>query len=233
MATVKITDADVSGVAITLADNIPITARVVVQGAEFSPEGISVVLQPVKFPQTMVRNLEVRVAADGSFTAATAPILHDISVNGLPARAYVASIRQGETAIANLRVAENANAPVEILINTDGGIVEGKVSGNPKTGTSVILSGVRGIPYRRETTVNPDGSYRLESIPPGDYRLFAVQRTVYGTVVTPLHIPATLLSDFERAAPSISIPPGGTVQADLTVMAVVTPPQTVVRSPRD
>ncbi len=135
-----------------------------------------------------------QIGSDGSFTFPLLPegtYRFQVSFGGaeseaaaikLPANAYIADIRQESVSVYDSGVVVG-NAPpntVEVVVNTNGGSIEGTVIGNeekPASGMTVVL-----VPPAERRT-NPDlyqtvrtdesGHFAVSGIPPGQYTLFA------------------------------------------------------------
>src|SRR5262249_42554012 len=121
----------------------------------------------------------------GDYRVNVAPLLNLISGPVGPGRmppalvnAYVKSIQLGGVDVLNqgIRLERPPGQPLEIVIGRRFGSIEGSVaSGSP--GVTVVL--VPTVNHRfdlfRTTTLDPAGRFRLDRVPPGDYRLFAWQ----------------------------------------------------------
>jgi hypothetical protein len=198
-----------------------------------SLDGLSVAFRPLKeFPveanilRTTSRDPanplhpEIQVSRDGTFTASAVPVLYDVVVHGLPSGAYVA-IRQGEASLGTLHVLPQQNAPIEITVNTDGGIVEGRVLNSSNAPSTVVLAAANpaGSDYFKETSSTADGTFRLESVPPGEYRLAAFEKIILGPAYT-----QALVSKFPLSSAAVSVPPRGIVRVDIRVSALLAIP---------
>src|SRR5205085_2533084 len=88
-----------------------------------------------------------KIEPDGSFTIPLIPEGHyrlQVSFTGQPANSYVAEIRQAAASIFDTGVAvgREAGNPIEVLVNTNGGSVEGNVrtaDRKPVPRTTVVL----------------------------------------------------------------------------------------------
>ena len=97
-------------------------------------------------------------------------------------RAYVKSIRLGDVDVLNsgLRLQGAPAGQLEIVIGTAPGAVEGSVFNDSQTAgpgvTVVLLPDVRRrTDLYKTTTTDPSGRFRIDRVPPGDYRAFAWQ----------------------------------------------------------
>jgi Carboxypeptidase regulatory-like domain len=71
-----------------------------------------------------------------------------------------------------------AAAPLEIVIGTKPGAIEGDVAaaaGAPLPGATVVLlpNARNRFDLFRTTTSDPSGRFRFDRVPPGDYKIFA------------------------------------------------------------
>jgi hypothetical protein len=106
----------------------------------------------------------------------------------LPREAYLADIRQGGVSIYDVGFTVGKDAtPVEILINSPAGSIEGTVYGpdkKPITGTAAILvpSGTRreNPDLYKVTPTDAQGRFAFAQIPPGDYKVFSWENVQSG-----------------------------------------------------
>ncbi|HLQ77490.1 MAG TPA: hypothetical protein VK210_09050, partial [Terriglobia bacterium] len=120
--------------------------------------------------------------------SAVLPGAYSVTVEGLPSEAYIADIRYGGESLHS--TAHNLNGPeleagiagtpLQIVVATNGGRLDGVVDGGEAAaGSTVVLVPAlsrRFVPSDyRATTVGPSGSFSLKGVPPGVYQLFAWQ----------------------------------------------------------
>jgi len=129
------------------------------------------------------------VETNGAFVfSAVLPGAYSVTVEGLPSEAYIADIRYGGESLHS--TAHNLNGPeleagiagtpLQIVVATNGGRLDGVVDGGEAAaGSTVVLVPAlsrRFVPSDyRATTVGPSGSFSLKGVPPGVYQLFAWQ----------------------------------------------------------
>jgi hypothetical protein len=102
---------------------------------------------------------------------------YTLRVEGLPARTYVAAVRQGEIErpADRLSIAAGQNE-VSILLQTNGGRLNGRLkSANPTRSIVLLIPRNRAASNRLKST-NPtsNGSFQFDAIAPGDYDLVAL-----------------------------------------------------------
>jgi len=107
-----------------------------------------------------------------------------VSVSGIPANTYVKSIRLGPFDVMSdgLHLAGAPENPLEVLLATDGGTVNGtvlKTQGQQESFTNAVVALVPELPSLRRRaefyqSANTDakGAFKFQNIPPGDYKLF-------------------------------------------------------------
>jgi hypothetical protein len=156
---------------------------------------LSVTLQPYPpIPGALVNSNVARalqsaanavVAADGSFQLRQiSPGDYRVAVGQgvqLP-NAYLKSIRLGAADLLNdpLRIERQPDGQIEIVLGTRPGEVSGRVLNDrqePVPAVSVVLVPNAGRAFRADlfevTSTDVEGRFRLQGIPPGDYKVFA------------------------------------------------------------
>jgi hypothetical protein len=137
---------------------------------------------------------------------------------------YVADIRQGGVSIYDdgIYIGTSVQVPLEVLINTNGGEIQGTVvRANQQpvpAGTKVVL-----VPpqsrrqnsalYKTATTTNATGSFRMRAIPPGVYKLFAWESVPAGAYQN-----ADFMKQYEERGVSISISGSATASPSVTLI---------------
>ncbi|MGH9660968.1 MAG: carboxypeptidase-like regulatory domain-containing protein, partial [Bryobacteraceae bacterium] len=133
---------------------------------------------------------------------------YEVMVTGLPPGFYVKSIHRGDEDVlaGGLALAESS-APLEIVVSAAGARVDGVVvnaKNEPAAGASVVLAPVTPQPNRRDqyrsAAADQLGRFALQGIPPGDYRLFAVEDLETGA-----HQDPEFLKPFDNVAEKLRL----------------------------
>lgn len=147
-ARVEIRDSDVEGVTLQIQKGAEIRGRVV------SPGTPSLAMDRIKINMRSQDTMpdafaiivgSISVDAAGDFAAPDIPSArYSLQVAGLPETAYVADIRQDGTTVFNsgFTVGSQPAVPLEIVVNANGGTIEGKVQTpgyQPAANTAVVL----------------------------------------------------------------------------------------------
>jgi len=120
----------------------------------------------------------------GEFTiGGMPPGTYKLTVSGMPADAYIEDLRQGNVSIYDegFTITEGGSDPIQLLLASPGGRIEGVVRGRnqePVATVRVVL--IPQGPQRQDTrrfnttTSDKDGRFVLRGIPPGAYKMFAI-----------------------------------------------------------
>jgi hypothetical protein len=125
-----------------------------------------------------------QVQASGDFNLLVSQGDYRLNVNGsLPSNGYVKSIRIGGDDIqrSGMHVAGAVQNPIQIVIGTDGGSISGSVlasvSGTMPNAVVALVPDAFDLRNRsdlyRSATTDAQGNFRLASVVPGNYKLFA------------------------------------------------------------
>jgi hypothetical protein len=122
--------------------------------------------------------LNADIAVDDTFTLERVqPGRYHVMYTG--GTAFVKSVRAGSTETEGdmLDVRNGSAGPVTVLLSSNFCEVSGTVSDSkgPVPGASVILVPAEGVPSFRITPVDANSAYKFTQIPPGKYRLAAVE----------------------------------------------------------
>jgi hypothetical protein len=159
-----------------------LTGRVTVRGlkpGEPVPEGMTVELVMRNHNSWFGTTPRGPVGGDGVFALVANPDDYGLRIHGLPAGAYVASMRQDgrDAAVAG---ASPDGGVVDIVIHPDGARVSGRVLSRdrepvPVAEATVFLSPRRGGGETLVAQTDEEGVYSFDShVPPGEYHLSAV-----------------------------------------------------------
>jgi hypothetical protein len=201
--TIEVRDADLEGIQIVAMPSFNISGRIVADGPINSTDlgnmrisllrdaGVAATSSP-SYSLPRPDGSFVVEATPGDFRLNVAPILNLAARPPGPPNfrvppglqsAYVKSIRLGEVDVLNggLRLQGAPAGQLEVVIGTAPGVLEGSVfndSGQPAGPgvTVVLLPDVRRrTDLYKTTTTDPSGRFRIDRVPPGDYRAFAWQ----------------------------------------------------------
>jgi hypothetical protein len=124
-----------------------------------------------------------QVTASGDFKMFVSPGDFRVNVNGIPANAYVKSIRFGGEDVlrTGIHITRAVDNPLQIVIGVDGGTIGGSVVDErfaPFANATVALvpelTDLRRRPdLYRNTVTDAAGNFQLTTVPPGNYKLFA------------------------------------------------------------
>jgi hypothetical protein len=195
---IDVRDADIDNVRIVAMPAFDVAGRILSDGPVDTAAlaNIRITLQR-DLPVPLAPNSYSQPRADGTFVVEATPGDYRLNVAPLlivalgPSRlplnipkplenVYVKAVRVGSVDVLNNGVhLEGPTAdPLEIVIGTNPGGLEGSVTTDrqsPAAGTTVvILPAVRGrFDLIKTTATDPSGRFRLDRLPPGDYRVFA------------------------------------------------------------
>jgi hypothetical protein len=161
------------------------------------------------------------VTPDGSFTAAV-PLEGRYRAEALvfPQGVYVSDLIQNGASVFDSGIAVGEETPpVEIHLRGDGGIVTGTVrdaAGNVVANATVSVVPVEG---RRQNRMlykvgrsNAQGAFTIQSIAPGDYKIFAWRAIPDGSFYN-----ATFMLRYEDKGKAIRITPSGSTESNLDI----------------
>ena len=179
---IDVGNADLEGIAVTVATGINISGRIAWDGQpSLDKDELSVLPQPVGIPFEF--RGQVRVARDNLFTLkAIGEGTYRATVMGMSKDCYLKDVRYGETSAIKdgFTVTRGEPSTLEIIVSTRGARVQGTVldaDGLPLPGVSVVLVPElsRRENYQLYKTQSTDqyGNFDLRGIAPGDYKLFS------------------------------------------------------------
>ena len=238
--TIEVRDADLEGIQIVAMPSFNISGRIVadgpVNGADIGNMRISLLRDAgVGATSTPSYSLPrpdgsfVVDATPGDFRLNVAPLLNlaprppgppNLRVPPSLQNAYVKSIRLGEVDVLNsgLRLQGAPAGQLEIVIGTTPGALEGRVVNDSQPAgpgiTVVLLPDVRRrTDLHKTATTDPSGRFRIDRVPPGDYRVFAWQEIGDGAWQDP-----DFMQGQESRGTPVRIGDGATTTLQLTVI---------------
>lgn len=185
MTTLEVGNDNVENLAVTISPGSAITGQITVEGAPGASTSIrtSITFEPVPTGVAMVSPQSTTTSPDGKFRIENLwPANYRLRLNNIPSNTYVKAIRLGRLDLLNqnLTVPVQAEDPLEIVLGSDHGVVEGRVVNerqDPAVNVKVAL--VPDAPLRprgdlyKSTATDTTGAYRIPLVPPGDYKVFA------------------------------------------------------------
>jgi protocatechuate 3,4-dioxygenase beta subunit len=238
-ATVQVGESDIENLTIVTMKNFDIPGRVSVEGASgrvSALDSLRISLlrdppppterRPIQSYSTPLPDGSITVEAGvGDFRVNIAPILNanGSSNFGIPAGlqdVHVKSIRLGNIDVLNngLHLERPPAAPLEIVIGTRLGSIEGTVAAGPQQDAGdasvVLIPDVRRrTDLFKTTTSDLSGHFRFDRIPPGDYKIFAWNGVDDGSWFDP-----GFMANFESAGKPVRVEPGGKVEAQIPLL---------------
>ena len=225
----EVGNSDVQNVTVVISPGLSIAGRISIEGPNASGDGASSSRMRISLRrsggevQFEPGQAGAPVQADGTFTLQqVGPGDYRVSVAGMPRNAYVKFARLGPTDVLNqgLHIERQPNVPLEIVIGTDSGAVDGTVTNNkqePSANVTVVLvpdpvHRNRSELYRSVAT-DSQGRFHFEGVPPGDYKLFAWEDVDSGAWQD-----SDFLRPFEERGRPVQVSSSGSVSADLRVI---------------
>jgi hypothetical protein len=246
-AVVDVNGANVDGVAIVVHQGVDVTGRVTVDGNP-APANLRINLQPDDDSATYnnffetIGNYQPVIDQNGAFTFPLIPEARyrfQFTVGGpasgrgpLPSAAvtpvvlgpsaYVADVQQGGVSVydSGLMVGADPAAPIEVLVRSDGGSIEGATIGTdqkPVAGQMVVLVPE---PARRQNpalyriaAADAQGHFSIARVGPGAYKLFA-----WDSVLPGAYLSGVFLQRYESQGSDVTVRAGGKATVDVRVI---------------
>jgi hypothetical protein len=165
---VKVTDADVSGLELVIPPTHAVTGKIVVENGPL-PHAL------LEFNSLQNYIVGGHINPDGTFTAQLHAAKHRVDLAGMPVGWYVSSVRVGTTDATQGFVVGNSNVS-GVVINVAAPArlprIRGKITGIPEArlaSTKVEVSGP--INGSLSASVKADGSFEIPAVMPGLYKL--------------------------------------------------------------
>jgi hypothetical protein len=139
-----------------------------------------------------------------------------------PVNAYVSDVRQGGVSIydTGLVIGSAPVNPIDIIVESNPGGISGTVMGanqRPATNATVVLVPApqrrRNADLYRTALSGPEGKFTMNSLPPGEYKLFAWP-TLNGTP----YLNPNFMAIYEEKGTSVSILAGGLLTAEVPLI---------------
>jgi hypothetical protein len=219
---VEVGRADVENVTITIAPGLELTVRLRVEGPGVtSLNALRVSVTPRD--EAPGFNLTQPFDSEGSVVLqGLSPDTYQVTVNGGPPGSYIKSMRLGTENVLEdgLTIPLKGSGPLEILLGTGGGRIEGQVTDSDNLPAGAVTIALvpearrRTNPYYYRTAVgDAQGRFSLAGIPPGEYRLFA-----WDEVDTGAWLDGEFLAPFEDRALKVRLTEGALLTVDVKLL---------------
>ena len=223
---VDVGDADVENVTIQLQPGVSVQGRIAIDGPGSGTNDSTTNMRVFLRPDPMIPQLlpqPASVNANGTFTITDVPPGdYRLSVTGMPRGGYVKSAALGGSDASNLvlHIEGEPRGGLDVLVGTNPGSLDATVQNDRQEavpGVTVVLvpSGtqqLRSELYRLATS-DASGRIHLDSVVPGDYKLFAWENVETGAWQDP-----EFLRIYEARGKPVRITEGGRQLADVVVI---------------
>lgn len=221
---VDVVDRDVEGVAVLLLKGTTLTGRITSDDPAAVQRVQTATLRPLNEGAAGFPNLNLSVPAKGgTFQMDGIPpgeYLAGLTFNG-PGGMYMVAMRMDSQDVRNgLRLDGQPTAQVEMEVGTRGGTVNGTVVSDqqrPVAGATVVLVPDTFLRQRstlyKTVTTDSEGRFRLETIAPGDYKVFAWEDVERGAWEDP-----NFLRTIEARGRSVSLRDGASEAVQITAI---------------
>jgi hypothetical protein len=221
---VDVVDRDVEGVAVALLKGTTLTGRITSDDPAAVQRVQTVTLRPLNEGVAGFPNLNLSVQArGGTFQMDGIPpgeYLAGLTFNG-PGGMYMAAMRMDSQDVRNgLRLDGQPTAQLEMEVGTRGAVVDGTVVSDqqrPVAGATVVLVPDTFLRQRstlyKTVTADDDGRFNLNTIAPGDYKVFAWEDVERGAWEDP-----NFLRNIEARGRSVALRDGASESVQITAI---------------
>lgn len=219
---IEVVNADVEGVTLSFSPGIDLSGSVRVEGTPRKPlDKLQVLLRAETTPQD---GASAEVKPDGSFEMKDTPQNVYRVVLGNHPGIYLKTIKFGDEEAPDMRVdLTRGSGPLTVVLGTDVGEMHGTVkkpNGDPAARVWVTLiaygSHLGRADFLRAGFGTEEGTFHLEDVVPGDYKIFAWENAPLGAPQDP-----DFRKPFEKYAVDVKMEPNGHQSVELTSI----PPQ--------
>jgi hypothetical protein len=221
---------DVRNVAIGVSRGLSLSGSIRSDETETSNRIFGVVLVPTTEDRSIQNLLDLRSnVANGTFKIDAIPPGNYQAwiMYSAPVPIYVKSVRLGSSDVRNgFRFEAQSNVPLEITVGSNGGVVDGVIlsnKGQPVRGATVVLVPDATLRQRtssfKTTTTDTTGTFRINGIGPGDYKIFSWEAVETGAWEDPDFLrpyevrgqSLTILEGTRQSIQAIAIPSTGPI----------------------
>jgi 5-hydroxyisourate hydrolase-like protein (transthyretin family) len=198
-----------------------ISGKISVEGDDHAKLSGNVLLQTTDIGQFFPVTPPARIQDDGSFQSERIfPGKYFINVTPLPPGSYLKQVRAGTAEIieSGLDLSESSPPQLQILIGSNPASIEGTVRRDDKPWPSAFITllpdSLRPESFRhfaRTAIADQNGLFKLNGIPPGEYRVYAWEEAVSVPEIDPDE-----LKPYDSFAVKIKLAEGDHEQMDLS-----------------
>lgn len=235
-APVRVADSDVENTLVTLAPLVSMSGQIRVEGQSLSrvPETggrlrfhLQTMWEGAPVTITNVPTLTLQADSDGTLISnGVRPIEYRLTVNGLPPGYYIKQARLGELDLLrqSVRNITSDTDGLDVLLASDSGSVEGNLASEQTSyaaGGQIVLipdEGNTRIDLFRSAIADDRGHFKIEGVPPGNYRVYAWEAIEPYAWFDP-----NIQSRFESQAIPIHVAPSSTQNLSLKAAPPVAP----------
>ncbi|HLK63162.1 MAG TPA: carboxypeptidase-like regulatory domain-containing protein [Bryobacteraceae bacterium] len=219
--TVEVRGQDVQGVLLSLVRaRVPGVVKFPSNDRPAGWNRISVIGRAINFaqvptPQYANLDKDLTFLAVGQFPPDFAAF--SASVSNLPEGCYVSSIRYGGEDLPESGSQFIPDATVEIAIGTDGGHIDGTVTGTddqPQPNAVIALISADGRLPPRSLQADNQGAFHFTGVAPGNYKLLAFDDVSHEDLAN-----LVFVQRFDSQTTSVSLPSGGAASASLKIVS--------------
>ena len=221
---VTVGNANVEGVVLTISPGFEVTGTLRVEGkAKLAVDNLRVMLEPqtsVAFP---MGSSPGAVKSDGAFRIENVTG-ERYRVNVFPlTEAYVKTVRLGNQEMKDgvVDLTAGAAGPLEVVLSTDGAVVEGTVQDSKTRPTAgVVVALIPDPPNRdkyhlyRQATTDTAGAFSFKAVAPGGYKIFAWEDIEESAWMDP-----NILARYENEGKSLALKESGQERLTLRFIA--------------
>jgi hypothetical protein len=194
---IRVDSVSVTGVGLTLGPPGEIQGTFEISGVKPGDQTKrTVTLSPIDFPVFIFHADPAVIDKEGAFhVTGLAPASYSVEVTPLPENAYIKSLILDGTNVTKswknqIDLTSGArSSTLKIVAALNGGEITGTVrdkEGVVLTGAfvNVYLTDPKNLPLVKSVKANENGTFALHGIPPGKYRLFALDLVKYDPIVS-------------------------------------------------
>jgi hypothetical protein len=207
-AVLEVRDRDLENVQVVIHASVDVPGLLLTNGTPGGSAGVKIGLRPEgsssRLPNYQAVTGKTQTPKpDGTFLIpAVAEGDYAVTVDGLTDNAYVADIQPRE-----FYLTDQPSSPIQVSVKTDGGTVQGVVRESDQNRSIVVAT----ASFYKTVTADEQGRFTLRGIPPGNYKVFAVD------IITALRLQnPEEFGKFESQGVAVTVAPSSTATIELT-----------------